>query len=222
MRGKDGTVRAFHNVCAHRGNKVIPESGNETFGTLRANVVSCRFHGWVFATDGTVRSIPREENFADLNEACLSLRPIHCAIWEGFIFVNFSETPEQGLTDYLGGIGKHFAGYAYGEAIHAYRYFSVLECNWKVALYAFTEGYHVPTIHAGTFPSLARLEQTAFKRKRRRSHSHPHNFCAGRPTFLHAANFAWRKFCTAQVMLLHLQPMSVEQRHVGRHTRFLQ
>jgi phenylpropionate dioxygenase-like ring-hydroxylating dioxygenase large terminal subunit len=163
VRGKDGAVRAFHNICLHRGNKVIPETGNETFGRARANVVSCRFHGWVFNTDGAVRAIPREANFAGIDKACLGLRPIHCDVWEGFIFINLDDSPRQTLAAYLGGIGAHFAGYPYGEATTTYRYSSVLNCNWRVALYAFTEGYHVPTIHAGTFPSLATLEQTAFR-----------------------------------------------------------
>lgn len=163
VRGKDGQVRAFHNICPHRGNKVVPETGgNETFGKARANVLTCRFHGWVFATDGPVKSIPREENFANIDRACLGLRPMHCDVWQGFIFINLDDKPEQTLAEYLGGMGDHFAGYPYGESTVSYRYYSVLNCNWKVALYAFTEGYHVATIHAATFPSLAKLEHQHF------------------------------------------------------------
>lgn len=162
VRGKDGTIRAFHNICPHRGNKVVPEHGNETFGKSRANVLTCRFHGWVFSTEGPVRSIPREENFSGIDRACLGLRPIHCDVWEGFIFINLDDTPAQSLADYLGGMGPHFAGYPYGESTVAYRYYSILNCNWKVALYAFTEGYHVATIHAATFPSLAKLQHQEF------------------------------------------------------------
>jgi phenylpropionate dioxygenase-like ring-hydroxylating dioxygenase large terminal subunit len=163
VRGKDGELRAFHNICPHRGNKVIPESGNETFGRSRANVMTCRFHGWVFATDGALRSVPLEEKFTGFDRACHGLRPIHCAVWEGFIFICLAAEPEMDLVTYLGGMVDHFGGYPYGESTYTFRYSTVLKCNWKVALYAFTEGYHVPTIHGATLPGLASLEHTEFK-----------------------------------------------------------
>ncbi len=163
IRDKTGKINAFHNICPHRGNKVIPEKGNETFGRARANVLTCRFHGWVFGSDGPVKSIPREETFSSLDKKCFGLRPIHCDIWEGFIFINLDEVPKQSLAEYLGGMAPHFSGYPYGESTRSYRYSAVLNCNWKVALYAFIEGYHVSTIHAATFPSLATLQHTNFK-----------------------------------------------------------
>ncbi|MBL8646519.1 MAG: aromatic ring-hydroxylating dioxygenase subunit alpha, partial [Sphingosinicella sp.] len=150
VRGKDGKIRAFHNVCTHRGNKVVPTSDFETFGRARAGVVSCRFHGWVFGTDGPLRSVPLEEHFGTLDKACLGLREIACDTWEGFVFINFA--PEQTLREYLGDFADLFGGYPYAESTTAFRYSTVLECNWKVALYAFSEGYHVPTIHAGSLP----------------------------------------------------------------------
>ena len=63
MRGKDGKVRAFHNVCRHRGNKVITESGEETFGSSKAAVVTCRFHGWVYGADGSLVDVPEQQKF---------------------------------------------------------------------------------------------------------------------------------------------------------------
>ncbi len=163
VRGKDGKVRAFHNVCTHRGNKVVPTDDPETFGNARANVLSCRFHGWVFGTDGQLRSVPLEEGFGKLDKSCLGLREIACDVWEGFIFINFASDPEQSLAEYLGDFGKLFAGYPYAEATTAFRYSTVLECNWKVALYAFSEGYHVPTIHAGSLPGFRGIEHRDFK-----------------------------------------------------------
>lgn len=163
VRGKDGVVRAFHNVCTHRGNKVVPTSEFETFGNARANVLSCRFHGWVFGTDGALRSVPLEDHFGSLDKACLGLREIACETWEGFIFINLADPPEQTLEEFLGDFGKLFGGYPYHEATTAFRYSTVLECNWKVALYAFSEGYHVPTIHAGSLPGFRGIEHSDFK-----------------------------------------------------------
>ncbi|WP_176598122.1 MULTISPECIES: aromatic ring-hydroxylating oxygenase subunit alpha [Sphingobium] len=163
VRGKDGRIRAFHNVCTHRGNKVVPSSGFETFGRSRANVVTCRFHGWVFSTDGPLRSVPMKEKFGKLDTACLGLREIHCDSWEGFAFIHFDAEPAQTLTEYLGDFGRLFGGYPYAESTTAFRYSTVLNCNWKVAHYAFSEGYHVPTIHAGSLPGFKGVEHSDFK-----------------------------------------------------------
>jgi nitrite reductase/ring-hydroxylating ferredoxin subunit len=163
VRGKDGKIRAFHNVCTHRGNKVVPNDGYESFGRTRANVVTCRFHGWVFGTDGPLKSVPMKEGFGQLDTACLGLRSIACDEWEGFVFINFDPEPAQSLAEYLGDFGKLFGGYPYQESTTAFRYTTVLECNWKVALYAFSEGYHVPTIHAGSLPGFRGVEHIDFK-----------------------------------------------------------
>lgn len=163
VRGKDNRIRAFHNVCTHRGNKVVPTSDFETFGRARANVLACRFHGWVFSTDGPLRSVPLEDHFGKLDRACLGLREIACDTWEGFVFINFADPPEQSLQEFLGDFATLFSGYPYSEATTAFRYSTVLECNWKVALYAFSEGYHVPTIHAGSLPGFRGIEHSDFK-----------------------------------------------------------
>lgn len=163
VRGKDGQIRAFHNVCTHRGNKVVPNKGFETFGRSRAGVVTCRFHGWVFGTDGALKSVPMQEGFGQLDKSCLGLKEIACDEWEGFVFINFDPQPAQSLADYLGDFAALFGGYPYHESTTAFRYSTALKCNWKVAHYAFSEGYHVPTIHAGSLPGFRGIEHTDFK-----------------------------------------------------------
>lgn len=164
VRSKSGDIHAFHNICSHRGNKVIPEAGHETFGNARAHVLTCRFHGWVFSTDGSLRSVPQKEKFHDgFDTACLGLKRFACAVWQGFVFVNYDPEPAQSLTDYLGGMDDHFAGYPWQDSTFHRRYSSVLNCNWKVALYAFSEGYHVETIHAATLPGLMTFEQRDYR-----------------------------------------------------------
>ncbi len=163
VRGKDGHIRAYHNVCTHRGNKVVPSKGFETFGRARANVVTCRFHGWVFGTDGALKSVPMEEAFGHLDKSCLGLREVACDEWEGFVFINFDPAPAQSLREYLGDFATLFGGYPYSESTTAFRYSTVLKCNWKVAHYAFSEGYHVPTIHAGSLPGFKGIEHSDFK-----------------------------------------------------------
>jgi len=162
VRGEDNTVRAFHNSCTHRGNKLIEADEEEAFGSARTHLLACRFHSWTFRTDGTFHAAPKFERFDLEDKSCLALKRIHCDIWQGFIFVNFSATPAEGLREYLGGIDTHYGAYPYGEATLAMRYTTVLKCNWKVAMDAFTESYHVPTIHAATTPTLTRVDQTDF------------------------------------------------------------
>ena len=97
IRGKDGTIRAFHNVCPHRGNRVIPETDNETFGKARADYLTCRFHGWVFDSTGAVRNVPSLEKFPPYFDQCdYGLKPVSCDVWEGFIFINLNPEPRQG------------------------------------------------------------------------------------------------------------------------------
>lgn len=163
VRGKDGRVRAFHNVCTHRGNKVVPTAQPESYGHARRNVLTCRFHGWGFSTDGSLQAVPKQDAFGELDTSCLGLKEIACDVWEGFIFINLEPTPGQSLEDYLGDFGRLFAGYGYEAATTGFHYSAVLNCNWKVAVYAFSEGYHVPTIHAGTLPGFMGIEHTDFK-----------------------------------------------------------
>lgn len=162
VRDRNGEVHAFHNICTHRGNKLISEHGDQMLGRARNHSLTCRFHAWTFSTDGKLHGVPRIENFANFDKRCFGLKRIHCEIWQGFVFINLANEPQQNLIDYLDGMATHFAAYPYHESTSRYRYSTVLNCNWKVALYAFSEAYHVRTIHAATFPSLAKLEHTEF------------------------------------------------------------
>lgn len=155
IRGKDGVLRAFHNVCAHRGNTVVTETGYETRGNSRAAILTCRFHGWVYDAAGSLISVPQEERFYScFDKGENGLTPVHIGEWEGFVFVSFAETPSASLNDFLGGYGDHFAGYPFDKMPYEFLYHTELACNWKVAHDAFAEAYHVDTIHAGSFPNM--------------------------------------------------------------------
>ncbi len=90
-RDLDDTVHAFHNVCAHRGNKVVWQEhpGEESSGSCRA--FSCKYHGWRYGLDGKVNHITNEGEFFDLDKSKLRMPPVHCEVWAGFIFVNLAE-----------------------------------------------------------------------------------------------------------------------------------
>lgn len=155
IRGKDGQIRAFHNACAHRGNTVVTETGNETYGSNRAAVLTCRFHGWVYGADGSLINVPSEERFYScFDKGENGLTPVHYGEWEGFMFVNVAEKPESSLEEFLGDYGDHFRGFPYESLDFCFTYRTEVACNWKVGHDAFAEAYHVDTIHAGSFPNV--------------------------------------------------------------------
>ena len=152
IRGRDQVIRAFHNVCSHRGNTVVVPQGEwDNFG--KKSMFSCRFHAWSYNAEGELVGVQNPDCF----HSCFrkeenGLTPIHCEVWEGFIFINFDEKPGTALDDYLGDMGHHFGAYPYHELTYQHTYYTYLNCNWKIGVDAFAEAYHVNTIHAGSFP----------------------------------------------------------------------
>ena len=83
VRGRDGEIRAFHNVCRHRGNKLVWSDfpKEETSGVARQFV--CKYHGWRYDLDGSLNFVQQEEEFFDLDKADYGLVPVHCDVWAG-------------------------------------------------------------------------------------------------------------------------------------------
>ena len=146
MRGNDGAIRGFHNVCTHRGNKLVWDS--EKSGKARS--FRCRFHGWTFSNSGKLLAVPDEKMFYQLKKEELGLKPVAVEVWEGFIFINLDPSPKESLKSYLGEMGERIGGFPYGEMTQRYGYRAVLKANWKVCLDAFSEAYHVLTVHGQT------------------------------------------------------------------------
>jgi glycine betaine catabolism A len=84
IRGKDGIIRSFHNMCSHRGNRLVWD----TQGNCQA--LSCKFHGWTYAADGRLRVVPDEANFFDFDKTSHGLTPVTLNTWEGFVFINLA------------------------------------------------------------------------------------------------------------------------------------
>ena len=94
VRDMDGEVRAFHNICRHRGNKLVWTDfpREETSGNCRQFV--CKYHGWKYDLDGACAFVQQEGEFFDLDKADYGLVPVHCDVWSGFIFVNLDAGAE--------------------------------------------------------------------------------------------------------------------------------
>ena len=155
VRGEDGEIRAFHNICSHRGNKIV--WGDDTYGlcdTTRGKSFACHFHGWVYNLKGELVGVPQEELFFEFDKCQNGLPRIATDTWEGFIFVNLDPAPAQNLKDFIGEHADRLKGFPFHEMTAVYEYYTILNCNWKIAWDAFSEAYHVSTVHAGSFPGV--------------------------------------------------------------------
>jgi len=148
VRGTDGEIHVFHNICRHRGNKLVWTDfpGDETSGTCRQ--FTCKYHGWRYATEGQLTFVQQESEFFDLNRDDYGLAGVQVETWEGFIFVNLDPDNTTSLREYLGEFGDGIAGYPFDQMTQVYKYRADVGANWKLFIDAFAEFYHAPILHA--------------------------------------------------------------------------
>lgn len=144
-RGKDARVRAFLNVCAHRGGRVVREPEG------KASRWTCRYHGWTYDTAGAAIGVPSEEFFC--GKIGENAHLIECPAEErhGMVFVQGTPGGAMDLDAHLGGFGAelerlHFSG---AEPVIEQKFHST--SNWKYAMDTYLESYHLPTLHRDTF-----------------------------------------------------------------------
>jgi carnitine monooxygenase subunit len=143
IRGDDGVVRAFHNLCRHRGSRVAVNDK----GHCR-NALVCPFHGWVYNLDGTLRGPARPQSFPVLDKSAFGLKPIEMDVWHGLIFVRFKPGPQPGVAALLTPFDAELAPYRMTEMVPAGApYASELPVNWKSVRDVDNEGYHVAMAH---------------------------------------------------------------------------
>ena len=147
VRGLDDQVRAFHNVCTHRGNKLMWEDypNRESHGACRQ--MACKYHGWRFDLEGEISYVHNAPEFFDLKADDIALAKIHCEVWAGFIFFNLEETPSQGLREFLTPGVEALESYPFDKMTEHYVIESDIAANWKLYMDAFQELYHVPFVH---------------------------------------------------------------------------
>jgi len=142
-----GEVRAFHNICRHRGNKLVWQDfpREETSGSCRQ--FTCKYHGWRYDLEGALTFVQQESEFFDLDMEKFGLVPVRCEVWEGFIFVNL-DADAQPLRDYMGRLGAGIEGYPFEKMTQVHKYRAEVGSNWKLFIDAFMEFYHAPVLHA--------------------------------------------------------------------------
>ena len=144
VRQRDGSLAARYNVCMHRGNR-LREPGRGHAGEFR-----CLFHGWQYDIDGKLLRALDPECFPQgVPAERLSLRPVRCETWAGFVFVCLDPNAAP-LREYLGVIPEHLDPYGFEKWKLAFDCTIEIECNWKTSVDAFNEAYHLSATHAWT------------------------------------------------------------------------
>jgi choline monooxygenase len=138
VRGSDGVLRGFHNVCRHRAGPLVDDGSGAC-----ANLV-CQYHGWAYSFDGRLRSA---RDFGEtLDQDDYALHPIQVAVWRGQVFVNLNAAApplEEDLRDFFAEMNDFplEAMTLVRSARHD------LACNWKTYADNYLEGYHIPLLH---------------------------------------------------------------------------
>ncbi|MHB1241799.1 MAG: aromatic ring-hydroxylating oxygenase subunit alpha [Gaiellaceae bacterium] len=143
VRGKVGELRAFLNVCRHRGSLVCEGEG-------RRETLQCPYHAWTYDLDGSLRAAPRSDREPGFDKEGLGLVPVSVGAWGPFVFVNPDGTAAP-LADTLGDLPALLAGA--GLDVDSLRFLkrssSEYEANWKVCSENFLECYHCQVAHPG-------------------------------------------------------------------------
>jgi phenylpropionate dioxygenase-like ring-hydroxylating dioxygenase large terminal subunit len=154
-RARDEELRAFLNVCRHRGSVVAQGSGQR-------ETLQCGYHAWTYGLDGTLRAAPRSDREIDLDEEDLSLVPLAVDTWGPFVFVN-PDVDAASLADALGPIPSLVSEVLDVEALEfRFRWEFEVDANWKVACENFLECYHCPVAHPG-FSAVVDVSADAYK-----------------------------------------------------------
>ena len=146
VRGEDETLRAFHNVCRHRGSRILTEDDG------RVVRFQCPYHAWTYELDGTLRRASHTDELVDFEPEHNGLVPVRLSTWQGFVFVTLDpDAPEleAGLADFW----SHIDQFPIAGLRRAHRIEYEVRANWKVIGENYSECYHCPGVH----PQLNRL-----------------------------------------------------------------
>jgi len=152
VRGRDGEVRAFYNVCQHRGHELLKGRGKLKVG------ITCPYHAWLYDFEGTLKNARLTEDVPDFDTSLFGLKPLPLAISGGLVFINLSPAAEPFEIGYEGfdaTIHEHLDDMENYTRIASLEY--DIAADWKVVVDNFSEGYHIPVAH----PRLATLYNTA-------------------------------------------------------------
>ena len=141
VRDKEKRIRAFYNVCLHRGGPVATKDGN-------TKVFQCRYHGWTYDLDGKLRGTPEFEGVDEFEKRNYCLAPIRVEEWGGMLFICLDDSVKPFET-FIPGIGERILPNKLESKIFHKRVDYTIKCNWKVYVDNYLEGYHLNMVHPG-------------------------------------------------------------------------
>ena len=141
VRGRDGEVRAHHNLCRHRGTRLCEEARGRFAGTIR-----CPYHAWTYALDGQLRGAPSMEGADGFDPTEYGLHAAPLAQWEGFLFVALG-TPDEPFEQSHALLLDRWPRYRMPELRAARRIEYDVRANWKLLFENYSECYHCPPVH---------------------------------------------------------------------------
>jgi choline monooxygenase len=143
VRGNDGEVRAFFNVCRHHAAAVVTQACGQ------ASILQCPYHGWKYGLDGSLKGMPEFDGVQDFDRGQNGLVPVRVETWESFVFVNLDPAAVP-LTKFLGRLAERVEPLGIGQLHFFDRRTYAIHCNWKVFVDNYLDGgYHVPHLHKG-------------------------------------------------------------------------
>jgi Rieske 2Fe-2S family protein len=147
VRGQDNVVRAFHNLCRHRGTRLCEQAE----GRLGKSI-QCPYHAWTYALDGTLIGAPMMKDVPDFQKEDHALHSLPLHVWEGFIFLNFGRSP-QPFEQRFAPLLTKFADWNLPMLRPAQRIVYDVQANWKLIFQNYNECYHCAPVH----PQLVKL-----------------------------------------------------------------
>lgn len=139
VRGQDDALRGFYNVCRHRGGPLAMEDGC-------GKVLQCKYHGWTYLLDGSLRGTPKFDRTELFNKKDYGLLPVNVDVWEGLLFVNL-DMHAPPVATFFAGIAERIAPIVLTKMRFYKRVTYTVHCNWKVYIDNYLEGYHLPFVH---------------------------------------------------------------------------
>ena len=156
VRGRDNVLRAFMNVCRHRGAKVASGCGRGAHG------FSCPYHAWSYGLDGALKAIPFGQGFGDVDKTQNGLVPLPLVEKYGMIWVTPTRGETVAIDDYLAGLQDDLASYGFDGYAHYETRVIKRRMNWKLVVDTFLESYHLPVLHKNTIAPILRGNLATF------------------------------------------------------------
>jgi phenylpropionate dioxygenase-like ring-hydroxylating dioxygenase large terminal subunit len=146
VRSAKDTIKAFHNVCPHRGRKLVDTPKGERNARGKRVQFTCAFHGWRFDLDGQNAHVGSKDDWNGALEGCTDLSQVRVDTWGGWVWITLDPECES-LQEYLKPIPDMLDPFELQNMRNRWRKWGIFDCNWKVALEAFNETYHVQQTH---------------------------------------------------------------------------